>query len=80
MNEYIIINKTALKKRLKEYKETPVTLGSRISELELILAQSTPLTPVVEDAYNAGKIHNDLSVAGFDNPQGRYVSNLKLEI
>ena len=80
-DEYIIINKTTIQKRIEElegYRDEPEVTHLKI--YKEILSQSTPLIPEIEKAYNAGKIHNNLSVAGFDNPQGRYISNLKLDI
>lgn len=91
-SEYIIVNKTAIQKRIEElendiqyykanFHNAALHEVAKVKlELEQILSQSTPLIPEIEKAYNAGKIHNDLSVAGFDNPQGRYISNLKLDI
>lgn len=78
MNNYVIIDADKLKLRIEELEKTNQI--QRVDELENVLSQSTPLIPEIEKAYNAGKIHNDLSVAGFDNPQGRYISNLKLDI
>ena len=87
-NEYIIISKTAIQKRIEELEKEIKFLTAKdaygdigkLSVYKQILSQSTPLIPEIEKAYNAGKIHNNLSVAGFDNPQGRYISNLKLDI
>jgi len=78
--EYIIIDKTAIQKRIEDLEElnTEPAIGG-IMVLKQILSQSTPLIPEIEKAYNAGKLHNELSIT-FDNPQGRYISNLKLDI
>lgn len=87
--EYVIINKTAIEKRIEElerlYKgcEKPSIQGTLYNQLNIelkqILPKSTPFIPEIEKAYNAGKLHNELSIT-FDNPQGRYISNLKLNI
>lgn len=90
--EYIIINKTAIEKKIAELKKQRdeyafnpnrtddyYRYNSMIKVLKEILSQSTPFIPEIEKAYNAGKLHNELSIT-FDNPQGRYISNLKLNI
>ena len=79
-DEYIIINKTTLEKRIEElqsYKDEP-----EITQLKVykeILHQSTPLIPEIEKAYEAGKLDNELSLY-FDNPKDRFLSTLKLDI
>ena len=109
-DEYIIINKTAIQKRiekidiqkkdiLKIRKELYSKYGHTINyfnsieswnstysqlvieskSLKQILSQSTPLIPEIEKAYEAGKLDEELSKT-FDNPKGRYISNLKLDI
>lgn len=93
-NEYIIINKTALEKRIKElkskikYAEQEPLKGNvygiedwenEIKILSDILSQSTPLTPELSKAYDAGKLDKELSLS-FDNPKGRYLNSLKLKI
>lgn len=91
-NNYIIINSDTIQKRIDKIKASQVISemlndniragieNYEIKCLEEVLSQSIPLIPEITKAYNAGKIHNDLSVAGFDNPQGRYINELKLEI
>lgn len=86
-DKYIIINKTALEKRMEELgKISPldrlcydgmIECEERI--LKEILSQSTPLIPEIEKAYNAGMLDKELSQT-FDNPKGRYISHLKLDI
>lgn len=52
-NEYIIINKKALEKRIEELKPTLMISDKNekeISILEQILSQSTPLIPKIEKA------------------------------
>ena len=64
MNEYIIINKTAILKRIQELKKYCVegkcspaefaTFNHSILELKEILSQSTPLIPEIEKSFDAG--------------------------
>lgn len=87
--EYVIINKTAIQQRIEELETIESKLmnegmpyaatRAKIDELYFLLHKSTPFIPEIEKAYNAGKLHNELSIT-FDNPQGRYISNLKLNI
>lgn len=89
MNKYCILNETNLRLKLDNLKK-PIahfdgiyvsdSQNAQIELIEELLSQSIPLIPEITKAYNAGKIHNNLSVAGFDNPQGRYISNLKFDI
>jgi hypothetical protein len=64
-NEYVIINKTELLKRIEELEEfeqeliksghkSAVTRG-KIDELISLLYQSTPLIPEIEKAFDAGR-------------------------
>ena len=84
-DEYTIINKTAIQKRIDNLDliiNNGKPSGSDYIELKLlkqILSQSTPLIPVIDRAYDAGKLDKDLSLM-FDNSKARYISNLKLEI
>ncbi len=86
--EYIIISKTALEKRIEElenytYATQNIYLeGKNEGELQALsnlLSQSTPLIPEISKAYDAGIKDKELSQM-FDNPKGRYVYNLKLDI
>jgi len=102
--EYIIINKTAIQKRIEELEKevafyhkvgashlnpNKVKVETELSLLKQILSQyhicyhnalqSTPLIPEIEKAYDAGIKDKELSQM-FDNPKGRYVYNLKLDI
>lgn len=88
MTQYAIINIETIQKRIeeleKEYNQEPEEhmkdwfLG-QIEALKQILSQSTPLIPEIEKAYDAGIKDKELSQM-FDNPKGRYVYNLKLDI
>lgn len=75
-DEYIIINKTAIQKRIGEleklYKnsEKPSVQGivynKLIVELKQILSQSTPLIPEIEKAFDAGQYeeYKEISLDG----------------
>ena len=63
-DEYIIINKTAIQKRIEELKfqrerepdnNTQSFLNGKIKQLKQILSQSTPLIPEIEKAFDEGK-------------------------
>jgi len=91
MSKYIIIDAEAIQKRIEELKESLAISESNkdnirasiesfeIRQLEWCLSQSTPLIPEIEKAFDAGKLDKELSLC-FDNPKGRYISNLKLDI
>ncbi len=90
-NEYIIINKTAIQKRIEElekYNEvfkhtkthnpTMAACEATLSTLKQILSQSTPLIPEIEKAYFEGECYG----IGTDacTTKQDYISNLKLDI
>jgi hypothetical protein len=88
--EYIIINKTAIQKRIedleKEYNQEPEEhmkdwfLG-QIEALKQILSQSTPLIPEIEKAYIQGCLDFQMNDKEFTNgDEQEYISNLKLDI
>jgi hypothetical protein len=99
-DEYIIINKTAIQKRIEECEEVilelfdrnltdweeaknKVLLKKNKTELNLlreILFQSTPLIPEIDKAYEAGILDKKKLSLTFDNPKGRYLNSLKLDI
>jgi hypothetical protein len=79
-DEYIIINKTSIQKRIEELekaqKENPLTeaiWAFAKQELKKVLSQSTPLIPDVEKALYA-------KGAWFEDEVQDYISNLKLDI
>jgi hypothetical protein len=88
--EYIIINKTAIQKRIEELekaqKENPLTeaiWAFAKQELKQILSQSTPLIPEIEKAYT--KAFSEGIVFGMHTEykyktSQDYISNLKLDI
>lgn len=90
-DEYIIINKTHILERIEELKtefhisliknnhDSAIIINTGLITLNHILFQSSPLIPEIEKAYDAGKLDKELSLS-FDNPKGRYVSSLKLDI
>ena len=94
MDEYIIINKTAIQKRIEELEREFKFLGesfdSRTSgeyhTLKKLLSQSTPLIPEIEKAFDAGSDYgedcaNSSMGVGEDYPNKQdYISNLKLDI
>lgn len=86
--EYIIVSKKAIEKRIEELEEeaegwiSDFYNKAQIDCLKQILSQSTPLIPVIEDAFDAAKITykvNDYGTFGYENKQD-YISNLKLDI
>lgn len=95
MNEYVIINKTAIQKKIEEleeeYKSEPVyqlnTYGDKLIHeimiLNEILSQSTPLIPEIEKAFDAGNAYclgnHELFEQTHSNKE-YYISNLKLDI
>lgn len=90
-DEYIIINKTALLKRIEElealwdvHSTNPnktmlcIEYQEKIDLLKEILSQSTPLIPEIENAFDKGY---RIAKGGFQYiPSKRdYISNLKLK-
>jgi wobble nucleotide-excising tRNase len=93
-NEYTIINKTAILKKIEDleskikYAEQEPLKGNvygiedwenEIKILNGILSQSTHLILELSKAYDAGKLDRELSLS-FDNPKSRYLNSLKLKI
>lgn len=86
-NEYIIINKTAIQKRIEElerlYKgcEKPSIQGTLYYQLNIelkkILSQSTPLIPEIEKAFDLGFSTPE---SCYKEDKQDYISNLKLDI
>lgn len=83
-NEYIIVNKTAIEKRIEELEwclgNIPESYipkhEAQIYALKQILSQSLPLIPEIEKAYTAG-----MEFIGEDKGSpDEYISNLKLDI
>lgn len=94
--EYIIINKTAIQKKINVLKRSllisetnndTIRAGietSEIKQLEWCLSQSTPLIPEIEKAFNASKITTGMNqrnqFAYKYKNSHDYISNLKLDI
>lgn len=92
-NEYIIVNKTALEKRVAELekaqKENPFTeaiWAFAKQELKQLLSQSTPLIPEIEKAFDAGDNYRYWENNGSRSTPSDvldkedYITNLKLDI
>ncbi len=78
-NEYVIINKTAIQKRIAELEKTNQI--QRVDELENVLSQSTPLIPELEKTFEAARErikHPDWDYIYEESED--YISNLKLDI
>lgn len=94
--EYIIINKTAIQKRIEELEKektsnlTQNLVGfanhneGEISALKQIISQSTPLIPEIEKAFLAGRAVDNMDSIDDMKPTyiqfEDYISNLKLNI
>lgn len=75
-DEYIIINRTALEKRMEELNsEDGKDLRER-SVIKQILSQSIPLIPEIEKAFGLGAANNAIGKPSLSD----YISNLKLDI
>ncbi len=92
-DEYIIINKTAIQKRIEELEEEqkqineetePISLNINLKKQILIreiLSQSTPLIPEVEKLIVMSSISNiDFLPDRVEKIKQDYISNLKLDI
>lgn len=93
-DEYIIINKTALQKRIGEVEKSYFKvkgnndadehfLDGRRTSLKEILSQSSPLIPEIKKAFDAGNAYcvgsHELFEQTYSNKEN-YISNLKLDI
>lgn len=69
-DEYIVISKTVLEKRMGEliHNNLMGVNTSLVVQLKQVLTQSTPLTPIVEDAFMNGS-----------NFKEKYVKEIPLE-
>ena len=89
--EYIIINKTQILKRIKELEKEynqeseehmkDWFLG-QMEALKQMLSQSTPLIPELEKVYDVGRssFQSELSYEECKEDYYDYISNLKLDI
>ena len=91
MNEYIIVNKTGIQKRIEElenkrddehkkgHDKSALRYENTILELKQILSQSAPLIPEIEDAFDAGVDWQEGGTILYPDKNG-YIKNLKLDI
>ena len=93
MDEYIIINKTAIQQRIEELESKIIPnpnfdgeidshnllFIAKQNELNEVLSQSTPLIPEIEKAFDAGEEFGN-GVSSFSYNKQDYISNLKLDI
>ena len=93
MNEYVIINKTAIQQRIEELEWSLSNIPesyipkheAQIYALKQILSQSTPLIPEIEKAHNTGRNYGCYLQGGSYDPNDNidsedYITNLKLDI
>lgn len=90
-DEYIIINRTALEKKIEELEKESISFipsheatvcYKKLEELKQILSQSTPLIPELQKTWNEAYIDAlNLDEEGY-KPLffEEYISNLKLNI
>lgn len=80
-DEYIIINKSVLEKRIEKLKKKKL-LSSEVKELEKVLSQSTPLIPEIEKAIKEGiEMRSESQIYGrTEKTTEDYISKLKLDI
>ena len=83
-NEYIIVNKTAIQKRIEELEkidEKEIWEHMEFDALKQILSQSTPLLPEIKKSYDVGSYnHHSQYTEKYDTLKQLYISNLKLDI
>lgn len=82
--EYIIINKTAILKRIEEWvnkfgNEDSESVSEAIHLFQSLSSQSTPLIPEIEKAFYGGQRSLKEKVLPKKTSQD-YISNLKLDI
>lgn len=95
-DEYIIINKTAIQKRIEELEQEVISefspgrrlwVDSAIKNLKEVLSQSTPLVPEIKKSWKDGR--DGTKVVGsfpfiethyINKTSQDYISNLKLDI
>ena len=81
MNNYVIINANDIQKRIDdlESRSNSAAFYLESQALKKVIISSIPLMPEIENAYDAGILHNELSLS-FDYPKNRYMSHLKFDI
>lgn len=91
VNECAVINVTDIQKRIEELKLNCENSDTQwhdrkaksleIISLQDILSQSTPLTPILEDAYIRGALDFQMNGKEFTNgDEKEYIENLKLGV
>jgi hypothetical protein len=87
-NEYIIVNKTTIEKKIEELNvdweerndagdaQWCTLIAGQLLALERILHQSTPLIPEIEKAFGLGAANNAIGQPLLSD----YISNFKLDI
>ena len=86
-NEYAIIDLSDYREKLEELRGF---VGSRkpteaeYAKMQIystLIAESTPLIPVIEKAFDAGSYnHHSQHTEEYDNDKQTYINNLKLDI
>ena len=84
-NEYIIISKTTIQKRIEELEGLMLNKWQQdeLRRLRILISQSTPLIPEIKKAFNAGCAYTIGSYKDFKQihpDKKNYISNLKLDI
>lgn len=88
MDEYIIINKSVLEKRIKELEQQAVSFipsheaticYKKLDELKQILSQSTPLISEIEKAFDKAREYRMKNVFKHDIAKD-YIKQLTLKI
>lgn len=93
MNEYIIVNKTIIEKRIEELETKLVPnpqndqsidsynllFLAKQNELQQVLSQSTPLVPEILKSIEFGALMNK-GMSKINKQIKDYISNLKLDI
>jgi hypothetical protein len=77
--EFKALQDTDREIRDKSWDELYAILPEKIHLLEKLLTNNIPLVPVIDEAYEAGKLDKDFSLM-FDNPKGRYINSLKFDL
>ena len=91
-NEYVIINKTAIQKRIEELEGSLANIPesyipkheAQIYAYKQILSQSTSLISEIEKAFDVGQKYGEDNACNAEidlhNNRQDYISNLKLDI
>lgn len=83
--EYIVINKTNLLKRIEELEKVKPDdekqdfyIKSKIYTLEQVLIDSIPLIPIIEESFDAGENLGRINCIGSSKED--HINQLKLKI